>query len=94
MHKAAANMTNGWFLPFRFVAKQNLVLNRCCMVGVGLEACLEGENQIWLETNIFLYIQISIEISSSETETLYPHEQDQAKWYIPVRTSTYHYNTV
>jgi hypothetical protein len=42
------------------------------MVGVGFGASLEGENQIWREKRILLYIQTKIElvdILSSEMET-------------------------
>ena len=52
MHETAANHGIRLIPPIHCNAKENLVLiplNQCGIVGVGLEASLEGENQIWLE---------------------------------------------
>ena len=64
MHEAAAKhgipliSSNSLQCQQNFVLISTESLNRCGIVGVGLGACLERQNQIWLEKRIFLYFQI------------------------------------
>ena len=61
MHEAAAKHGIPLISSISLQCQTNFVLislNRCGIVGVGLGACLEGENQIWLEKSTLLYLQI------------------------------------
>jgi hypothetical protein len=59
MHKGAAKHVTPSISPISLQCKRKLgfhSLNRCGMVGVGLEDSLEGENQIWGEKkNTFIH---------------------------------------
>ena len=55
MHEAAVKHGIPLISSNSLQYKQNFVLislNRCGIVGVGLVACLERQNQIWLEKRI------------------------------------------